>query len=74
MATMMQALPEASEATKKGFAEVWEELTGYPEAELIAALEEQTKARMRRMMKMMKMMWTCSWLCSPQHLWVHWRG
>ena len=40
MATMTQALPGASEATKKGLAEVWEELAGYPEAELIAALEE----------------------------------
>ena len=40
MATMMQALLGASEATKKGLAEVWEELAGYPEAELIAALEE----------------------------------
>ena len=40
MATMTQALPGASEATKKGLVEVWEELAGYPEAELIAALEE----------------------------------
>ena len=40
MATMTQALPGASEATNKGLAEVWEELAGYPEAELIAALEE----------------------------------
>ena len=40
MATMTQALPGASEATKKGLEEVWEELAGYPEAELIAALEE----------------------------------
>ena len=39
MVTMIQALPGASEATKKGLAEVWEELAGYPEAELVAALE-----------------------------------
>ena len=40
MATMTKALPGALEATKKGLAEVWEELAGYPEVELIAALEE----------------------------------
>ena len=40
MATMMQALPGALEATKKGLAEAWEELAGYPEAEPIATLEE----------------------------------
>lgn len=40
MATMTQALPGASEATKKGLTKVWEELAGYPEAELIAALGE----------------------------------
>ena len=40
MGTMTKALPGALEATKKGLAEVWEELAGYSEAELIAALEE----------------------------------
>ena len=37
---MTKALPGALEATKKGLAEVWEELAGYLEADLIAALEE----------------------------------
>ena len=40
VATMTQSMPGASEATKRGLAEVWEQLVGYPEAELIAALEE----------------------------------
>ena len=40
VATMTQSMPGASEATKRGRAEVWEQLVGYPEAELIAALEE----------------------------------
>ena len=40
MATMMQPLLGASEATKKRLAEVWKELAGYSEAELLAALEE----------------------------------
>ena len=40
MAMMTQALSGASEATKKGLMEAWEELAGYPEAEHIAALED----------------------------------
>ena len=39
MAAMTQAMPGASEDTKESLKEVWEQLTRYPEAELIGALE-----------------------------------